>query len=366
MLVLENADIERALTMRDVLEALRDAYRELGEGEAVNSPRVDLLGVEKGQSEDFPDACLLKTMTGVTRKYTSLRFLSEFLQWREVGGAIAKQRKRPHQYSVTRGSVLLFDRRNANLIAILGEGFIRNVRVGASAALAAEYLSRKDSRVLGVLGSGFMAKAHVEAMALVRKLDLVKVYSPSKDHRENFAAAMSVKTGVKVFAVEAAEEALRDADIVVLATNLLEPVFGPEAIREGTHVTCVRHGEIQEAAYRKFDRLFLNSRENCNIRYSFAGLGGRSSRPKSLVFDYDYGYPPGGMASIEWAKLPDLIELVAGKVPGRQSDKETTCFNNSVGFGVQFAAVGGKAFELAKAKGIGCEEKGLAFMDVIG
>ncbi len=95
MLVLENADIERVLTMCHVLEALRDAYTELGEGEAVNSPRVDLLGVEKGQSEDFPDACLLKTMTGVTRKYTSLRFLSEFLQWREVNGAIAKQRKRP-------------------------------------------------------------------------------------------------------------------------------------------------------------------------------------------------------------------------------------------------------------------------------
>ena len=64
------------------------------------------------------------------------------------------------------------------------------------------------------------------------------------------------------------------------------------------------------------------------------------------MLDYDHGYPPGGMNSIEWDKLPDLAELIVGKVRGRQSDNETTCFNNSVGFGVQFTAVGGIAFEL--------------------
>ena len=228
VLALSNSDIARVLTMKDVIESLRVANRELGEGRAVNSPRIDLLGAEKGVHPEFPDAYQIKTMTGVTTRYAALRFLSERLQWRVNEGRIARQRARPHGYSVTRGSILLFDRRSANLVAILSEGFIRNVRVGASAALAAEYLARKDSKILGILGSGFMARAHVEALSLVRKLELVKVYSPSLENRTKFARHMTEKTGLNIVPVATPEEALRSVDIAIMATNLLEPVFGPE------------------------------------------------------------------------------------------------------------------------------------------
>ncbi len=367
VLVLNNDDIASVLTMRHALESLREAYVELGKTEAVNSPRVDLLGIDKSADPDYPDAYVIKTMSGVMRRFASLRFLSERLQWRKTEGGVAKRRKLPHRYSVTRGSILLFDRRSANLVAILSEGYIRNLRVGASAALAAEHLARKDAKVLGILGSGFMAKAHVEALSLVRKLDLVKVYSSSSDSRTKFADEMRAKTGLKIRPVGTPAEAMGDVDIAVLATNSQVPVFGPDFMQGGLHVTNVRHCEILGSTFPKFDRMILNLREGSSAQYYIAGLDPSANRPKSLTQSYDNGYPSRrGTDGIAWDKLPDLADLILGKAPGRQSDVETTCFNNSTGFGVQFTAVGAVAYELALEKGIGKKERMPAFSDIGG
>ena len=56
-----------------------------------------------------------------------------------------------------------------------------------------------------------------------------------------------------------------------------------------------------------------------------------------------------------WLSYPALKELVTGKVPGRASAEESTCFLNNIGIGLQFAAVGAAVFNEAKAKGMGHE-----------
>jgi ornithine cyclodeaminase/alanine dehydrogenase-like protein (mu-crystallin family) len=59
--------------------------------------------------------------------------------------------------------------------------------------------------------------------------------------------------------------------------------------------------------------------------------------------------------SIDWKSLPTLSDLLCGRVRGRDSSRQVTGFVNNIGLGAQFAAVGAKVYEAAKARGIGRE-----------
>jgi ornithine cyclodeaminase/alanine dehydrogenase-like protein (mu-crystallin family) len=59
--------------------------------------------------------------------------------------------------------------------------------------------------------------------------------------------------------------------------------------------------------------------------------------------------------AIDWKSLPTLPDLVSGKIKGRERSEQITGFVNNIGLGVQFAAVGAKVFDAAKAQGLGRE-----------
>ena len=60
--------------------------------------------------------------------------------------------------------------------------------------------------------------------------------------------------------------------------------------------------------------------------------------------------PPQGIDNPKVGTLPDLM---AKRWGGRTSDQQITFLNNQGTQGLQFAAVGSRAYELAKAKGLG-------------
>ena len=81
---------------------------------------------------------------------------------------------------MTRGLLLLFSLENGNLLALISEGHIRNLRVGAAAGLAARYLAKTGASSVGLLGTGFMAGAHLDAMLTgVDGIKSVRVFSPN-------------------------------------------------------------------------------------------------------------------------------------------------------------------------------------------
>src|SRR5688572_13278011 len=140
------------------------------------------------------------------------------------------------------GLVMLFDIDTCNILAIIDDHYISAMRVGATSAVASNYLARKDAGIMALLGSGEQAKTQVTAHACVRKLTKVKVYSPTKANREKFAREMSAETGIEVIPMNSAEAAVRGSDIVTAATNTVDPVILGKWIEPGMHLNSIVGG----------------------------------------------------------------------------------------------------------------------------
>jgi alanine dehydrogenase len=369
-LALNNEEITGVLDMKLCMEVLEEAYKELGSGRATNGPRIDILSPRRYVDRSgirFPGSHMLKTMSAATTKYAAIRFLTDMLYWRESASGLRRERtpESKTSLSVTRGLILLFSLDSGELLAVLGEGHIRNLRVGASAGLAARYLAKKDASSVGLLGTGFMARAHVEAIARVREINSVRIYSPNADHRERFRRELQGVIDAKIEPTNSAREALEGSNIVILATNALTPVLKTAWLEPGMHVTCVRHCEIAKDTYLRFDSIWLNSKHNFRVWHYESRSDEAGELPAHVLEDYTRGYPPGDVTEIDWDNLPDLPDLISGRHLGRLRDQDITCFDNSVGFGLQFAAVAGKVYEIARKGGIGKEIPKEFFPDLI-
>lgn len=91
--------------------------------------------------------------------------------------------------------------------------------------MAIDHLARDDARTLGVLGTGPQARMGARVACAVREFDSVRVFSPTRDHRETFAERMPERLGVSVEAHESAEPVVREADVCYVATDARSPVF---------------------------------------------------------------------------------------------------------------------------------------------
>ena len=233
---------------------------------------------------------------------------------------------------------------------------MQRLRVAATSALAASRMALPDASVLGILGSGWQAGAHVPAMCAVRKIKSVMVYSPTKEHRESFAREMADKTGVAVASVDRPEDAASEADILVAATNAISTVIPPQWLRPGVHLTCVKDTELGEETIRRADRVVIHSRKFAPENY-IAGYGDEKIEahdPIDFLAGKQLG-PGSALQSPFWTAAPELKDLIAGKVSGRESAGEITCFINNIGLGLQFAALGAAAYQDAKSRGMGKE-----------
>ena len=128
----------------------------------------------------------------------AIRIKSDVLSWPTMFGKVRAYNycMEPDRYC---GLVLLFKTDNGEPLAILNDGVMQHLRVGATAAIAAKHMARRDASVLGILGSGGMAESHLQAYAEVRSLKLAKIYSPNREHRESPGAENAAGTSVRDF-----------------------------------------------------------------------------------------------------------------------------------------------------------------------
>ena len=272
-------------------------------------------------------------------KSMALRIDSSFSKEIQVEGS--KRRVYPGDFI---GLVMLFDMDTCNILAIMDDHYISTMRVGATSAVASNYLARKDAKVMALLGSGEQAKTQVTAHACVRQLTKVKVYSPTKANREKFAKEVSAETGIEVVPTNSAEEAIRGSDIVTAATNTVDPVILGKWVEPGMHLNSIVGGdgflprkELDDEAVMKANLIVVGYKQQIFLDKQ-AEFHDRFER---------------GLVKAE--DLHELGDLVNGKCRGRQSDKEITFFKNNTGMGIQFAVTARKMYDKAKEKGIGTE-----------
>ena len=354
MIILNNDEISAVLSMDNCLRFLERAYLEQARGTAVNRPRSDMYlpATTSGGVYCF------KTMEGALtqEKVVALRLNSDVIRWEERGGRIIKEKIPAAPGNKWVGLILLFSAESGEPLAIFPDGFIQGLRVAASSALAARFLAREDAAVLGILGSGWQARAHAKAMCAVRGIKKILVHSPTKTNRENFATEVENELGIPVEAVVSGELVADGADILVAATNSVSRVVPPEWLKPGMHVTCVKITELGEETFRKADRLVIHARKFAPENY-IAGYGDEKIECHDPIDLLTEGSKGSNVTPKEpfWLGAPELKDVLSGKAPGRQSAKEITCFNNNIGLGIQFAAIGKAVFDEAKSKGLGRE-----------
>jgi alanine dehydrogenase len=245
---------------------------------------------------------------------------------------------------------LMFSTATSEPLAIFPDGYMQAIRVGVTNALSAKYLARKDSRVMAVYGSGWQAGPALLAMCKVLQIEEVRVYSPTKNNRERFVAQMNAKTDATLRAVASPEAAAKGADVVALTTNALDPFFPASWISDGMHITTVRPSEMTLDALVRCDLIAVSTREAAKL---FTLPGEETKVPE--FGRGDYGRAELENTAADWRDKPELSEIMARKVAGRQHDRDVTCMLNHLGLGLQFSAAAARIYELARASGLGKE-----------
>lgn len=136
------------------------------------------------------------------------------------------------------GCILLFDRESGAPAALVEGASVTGIRTAAASGAATRALAREDASVLALLGYGVQAETHLEAMRCVRPVREVRVWGPSLEKAERFAAAHT-DDNVVVTAVETAREAVGGADLVCAVSAASDPVIEGRCLADGCHVNLV-------------------------------------------------------------------------------------------------------------------------------
>jgi alanine dehydrogenase len=341
-LILSNDDVDKLLTMRECIDVLEEAYVELAEGRGVNRTRSDCITPTTN-----PDAVYgLKSMDGVIPKFGigAIRINSDIVTFPKKGNNIVREKVPAAPNGRYTGLVLLFSTENGEPLAILPDGVMQRMRVGAANGLGIKYLARKNASTVGILGSGWQAGAQLMAACAVREIKLIRCFSPTKSNRDAFAEQMKSLLGVDVEPVAQPEEATSGADIVLCATNSLDNIFFERWVEPGMHLSSIKLPEIEIKAVKRADRVVLHSHESTPVHVTTRDLALAKKAN-------EHGWSLGN--ELDFDKLPTLPEMIVGRAQGRQSEQEVTCFLNNIGLGYQFAAAGSVVYRKAKESGMG-------------
>ncbi|MFB6345778.1 MAG: ornithine cyclodeaminase family protein [bacterium] len=313
-LFLNRNDVEQVLHPGEIIDAVREGYRQRGHGAAAE-PRTKL-------TNDNPPGIL----TG---------YLAILPEDGVMGGYV-------YSGGFSAGDAWfftpLFDAESGEPIALLDGVNMNPFKTGATGAVAVDVLARDDVNVLAVLGSGPQAAGQLQATTRVRSFETVRVFSPTENHRRSFAEEFDEKLEPIVKAVKSSTRAVEGADVVITATDSSTPVFESSDLSPGTHVTAM--GQYDTTA-REIDS--------------------ETVRRSTYVLDLkDRAHQDAG-AFIE-ARNDGLIDeshihaelgdIVAGTRPGRQSRDEITLFDSG-GTAIETTAAAYDIYRRAREKDLG-------------
>lgn len=349
---IDNEVQQRVLTLPESVAAMEEAYREWDSGRAAIHPKTHL----DVYNDDADTRYGFTTMHGGVQKFglVAMRIKSDLQpnRWEEAwspilqegGSAPTSASKGAGREGTFCGLVYLFSARTGLPVAIMNDGYLQHVRVGACAGVAAKYLAREDAQTLCLLGSQWMARTHAPAMCAVRPIKRIKVYSPNRENREAFAREMRQKLEIEVEAMSSPQEAMQGADIVCCCTNSFShAVFSEEWLEEGMFVSNVLSSEVNDDALARMDYVVKNQ----PLRKLENQIHAAGSPPEGLLVRNE----GAGWVKQVSDSTPLLSEVIAGKARGRTNDKEITFFSNNEGTGIQFAAVGFAILERLRKDG---------------
>ncbi len=231
--------------------------------------------------------------------------------------------------------VALFDSENGSPLALLDGESITAIRTAAVSRLATRLLARPEATRVAVVGAGVQGRAHVEALARDREFSLVTVADRDQERAAGFAAWVRTELGLESRVAPSLEVALEDAEIVVAATGVAEPIICHHLLPPGCHVNSVGHN----MSGREVDTALVEAAMVVVEDRSTIMNPGASGSQDVIMAAADLGVG-------EEIVHAELGELLTGQKPGRADAEQITLFK-SVGLGIEDAAAAGLAYRRA-------------------
>src|SRR5258708_23831885 len=187
--ILSNEDVEKVLTLGECVAVMEEAYVELADGGGVSRTRSDCFTPTARADALYS----LKSMEAVARKLGvgAVRINSDIVTWPKRGNAMRREKVAAAPNNRYVGLVLLFSVENGEPLAILPDGVIQRMRVGAANGIAIQHLARTPARRIGILGSGWQAGTQLMAACAVRDIISIRCFRPNPENRADLANAMS-------------------------------------------------------------------------------------------------------------------------------------------------------------------------------
>lgn len=304
-LYLTESEIESLLAPADAVEAIEECFRRMARGEVEIAPRRRLR-LEDGALADMAASDLGIGLAGG-------KLYSAFAE----GAAFV---------------VCLFDTAKPELVAVIEADHLGQLRTGAASGVAARYMARRGAQTLGVIGCGYQAETQVACIrAAMPSIERVVAFCRTPERLASFCERMGAEPG----------ESHRDPgaqDVVVTITTSRDPVLrgewlspGALVIAAGANVASRR--ELDNAVLEHASFVCCDSLETARLESG------------DLI-------EPVHAGVLDWLEVHELHEVVAGEVPGRQSDADIVVFKSN-GIAAWDVALGAEALRRAREFGVG-------------
>jgi len=308
VMTLSEKEVEKYLGPRELLDGLEEGFRWLELGEVQSPPRSELSVVGKGFSLTMP---AWRPGMQLTVKIVNVFDGNLHINL-------------PNHLAL----INLFDPNTGATSCIMDGTYITGIRTAACAALSVRMLSRAGSRIATVIGAGVQGREHLRLLPLVRNFDRINLYSLCFEDSQRLAAQSKI-----AHATADLEKAVRESDVVCLATHSPEPVINSDWIKPGTHVSSVGfhppNGELPKDLARTH-RLFVET------------------------LDAFEPYPVGcsELANLDLSIGTTLGAVALGRKAGRHSDDEITVYK-AMGVAMEDMVAANLAFQKATQEGGG-------------
>jgi len=322
LLVIGREDVQKAITMRDAIEAIKRGFILFSQRKAVVPLRVPIK----------------------LRENTILFMPGALLEDKSVGvKAVSVCPGNPERgLPLINAVVLLIDGETGRPQALIDGNIITTIRTGAAGGAAAEILARRDSKIALIIGAGVQGRIQLEALKTVRDIELAYVYDINDRKAEKYASEMAERLNTEVKAVKDYEKIISEADIIVTATTSKDPVLKGNLLKKGAHINAIGSytPEMKELDVDTFSRASIIAVDSKDAVLEEAGEIIEALRRGIIRED----------------ALIELGEILSNTELGRKDESEITVFK-TVGIAVEDIVVGKLVYERALEKGIGVEVK---------
>jgi alanine dehydrogenase len=237
-------------------------------------------------------------------------------------------------------TILLFSAETGALVAMMDGRYVTEARTAAVSAVSAVALARDETETMAIIGSGVQARSHLTTLETVFELSEVRVWSPDPIHLGDFIDEMTPITKAPLTGTAAAAHAVRDADLIVLATSSPEPVIRNEWVKDGAHVisvgACRPNEREMDPALVQRGVLYVDSREAALVESGDLVLGIQEGR-----------FTASHIAG-------ELGAVLAGTAAGRRWPNDVTIFK-SLGLAVEDVVAAELIYRRAVSMDVGQE-----------